>query len=403
MTSRSDAPGGSAPAPQLSADFFDFQQLLSVTEQRALAELRDFFDTEIRPFADDYWERAEPPTHLLKRAADMGMFRHAFPEYTPFPNSAVFRGWVAMELASADPSTATLIGVHSGLAMGAISVGGSAEQRAEWMPKLVTGEQIGAFGLTEPNHGSDTARGLETTAERRGDTWVLNGAKRWIGNAVFADFVVIWARDLSDQHVKGFIVRTPTTGFTATKIERKYSMRAVENADIVLDNVIVPEHDRLQNVSGFREVAEVLKHARAGVGWQAVGVSIAAYEAARAYAAQREQFGKPIASFQLVQVKLAECLAHISASLALCVRAAQLQDAGTQADEHAAMVKAFTTARMRETVAMCRDICGGNGIQLDYGVARYFADAETVYTFDGTYDMNSLVVGRAITGIAAFV
>lgn len=402
MTTPNDAPRGTASAARLSADFFAFQQLLTETEQRALAELREFFDSEIRPFADDYWERAEPPKHLLARAAEMGMFRHAFPDYAPFENSAVFRGWVAMELASADPSTATLIGVHSGLAMGAISVGGSEAQRAEWMPRLVTGEQIGAFGLTEPNHGSDTAKGLETTAERRGDEWVLNGAKRWIGNAVFADFVVIWARDVADNQVKGFIVRTPAAGFTATKIERKQSMRAVENADIVLENVIVPEHDRLQNVSSFREVAEVLRQARAGVGWQAVGVSIAAYEAALAYAKQREQFGKPIASFQLVQLKLSESLANITASLALCVRASQLQDEGSQSDEHAAMVKAFTTARMRDTVAMCRDICGGNGIQLDYGVARYFADAETVYTFDGTYDMNSLVVGRAITGIAAF-
>jgi glutaryl-CoA dehydrogenase len=300
------------------------------------------------------------------------------------------------------------VGVHSGLAMTAIAVGGSDEQRAEWLPILAAGQLVAAFGLTEPGHGSDTAKGLETTAERRTgadgeDEWVLNGSKRWIGNGAFADLVVIWARDVADDQVKGFLVRTPTPGFTGTKIERKQSLRAVENADIELVDVVVPERDRLQKINSFRDVAVVLRLTRADVAWQGLGVAVGAYEAALAYAKERVQFGKPIASFQLVQQKLANALANITASIALCMRVSQMQDEGIQSDYHSAMAKAFVTARMRETVALAREIVGGNGIQLDHGVARYFADAEAVFTFEGTFDMNSLIVGRAITGIAAFV
>ena len=395
-------------APLLDADFYAFQHQLSEPEQRALSGIRHFLDTEVRPFADDHWERAVSPRHLVPRIAELGLFGNAFPETAQFPNSSVFRGWVALEISRADPSTATFIGVHSGLAMTAIAVGGSAEQKAEWLPRLAAGELVAAFGLTEPGHGSDTARGLETTAERRRrddgeDEWVLNGSKRWIGNGAFADLVVIWARDVADDQVKGFLVRTPTPGFHASKIERKQSLRAVENADIELSGVVVPERDRLQEIHSFRDVAIVLRLTRADVAWQGLGVAVGAYEAALAYAKSRVQFGKPIASFQLVQQKLANALANITACIALCMRVSQMQDEGIQADHHSAMAKAFVTARMRETVALCREIVGGNGIQLDHGVARYFADAEAVYTFEGTFDMNSLIVGRAITGIAAFV
>lgn len=394
---------GAAPAPLLDADFYEFQSRLTDTEQRALNSIRAFLDTEVRPFADDHWERAVSPRHLVPRIAELGLYGNAFPETRQYENSAVFRGWVAMEISRADPSTATFIGVHSGLAMTAIWVGGSEEQKTEWLPILAAGERVAAFGLTEPGHGSDTAKGLETTAERRGDEWVLNGAKRWIGNGAFADLVVIWARDVADDQVKGFLVRTPALGFTGTKIERKQSLRAVENADITLENVIVAESDRLQKIDGFRDLAVVLRLTRADVAWQALGVAVGAYEASVEYARTRIQFGKPIASFQLVQQKLADSLADVTASIAMCMRVSQLQDEGAQRDHHSAMAKAFVTKRMREVVARSREICGGNGIQLDHGVARYFADAEAVYTFEGTYDMNSLIVGRAITGIPAFV
>jgi glutaryl-CoA dehydrogenase len=409
-----------SPADLLEADFYSFQHRLTDQEQRALRGIRRFLDSEVRPHADDHWERAVSPKHLFTRFAELGLFGNSFPETAVFENSAVFRGWVAMEISRADPSTATFIGVHSGLAMTSIWVGGSEEQKAEWMPKLAAGRLVGAFGLTEPGHGSDTAKGLETTAERRrgpdgADEWVLNGAKRWIGNGAFADLVVIWARDVADGQVKGFLVRTPAIGFAATKIERKQSLRAVENADIRIDGLVVPESDRLQRINGFRDVAVVLRLTRADVAWQALGVAVGAYESALAYARNRTQFGKPIASFQLVQQKLSEALSNITASIALCMRVSQMQDDGVQQDHHSAMAKAFVTARMRETVALCREICGGNGIQLGsesqvpgdippgYSIARYFADAEAVFTFEGTYDMNTLIVGRAITGIASFV
>ncbi|WP_030158694.1 acyl-CoA dehydrogenase family protein [Glycomyces sp. NRRL B-16210] len=386
----------------LDADSYAFQDLLTPVEQEAALRLRAFMETEVAPIADDYWERAEFPHHLIPGIVETGVIGTAWPESARFPNSAVFRGWAALELARVDASFATFVGVTSGLAMGAIGVGGSPDQRAEWLPPMGKGTVIGAFGLTEPLSGSDASRGLRTTATRRGDTWVLNGEKRWIGNATFADVTVIWAKDTADEQVKGFLVRKDAPGFTATKIERKQSLRGVQNADIVLTDVEVPETDRLQHIDSFRDVAKVLRLTRAGVAWEAVGVAVGAYEAALKYAKEREQFGRPIASFQLVQQKLADSLADITASIGMCVRVSQMEDEGTQRDEHTAMAKSFCTTRMREVVGRCREVLGGNGIQLDHGVARFFADAEAVYSYEGTRDMNTLIVGRAITGLQAF-
>ncbi|MGI5191208.1 acyl-CoA dehydrogenase family protein [Promicromonospora sp. CA-289599] len=387
----------------LEADFYSFQDLLTPAEQKKALAVREFMEREVRPIADDYWERAECPVHLFKPYAQLGTIGSGWAETQGEETSAVFRGWVGMETARVDSSFCTFIGVSGGLAMTSIGVGGSAEQRATWLPPMASGDLIGAFGLTEPLAGSDTAKGLRTTATRTGDTWVLNGAKRWIGNATFADVVVIWAKDTADDQVKGFLVRKGTPGFTATKIERKQSLRIVQNADIVLDGVEVHEADRLAHINSFRDLAKVLRITRDGVSWQALGTMVGAYEAAVAYTKQREQFGNPIASYQLIQDKLATAYANVTAGFAMCVRVAQLQDNGTQTDAHAAMAKAFVTTRMRETVALCREACGGNGITLDHGVARFFADAEAVYTFEGTKDMNQLIVGRAITGHAAFV
>lgn len=387
----------------LEADFYSFQDLLTPAEQKKALAVREFMEREVRPIADDYWERAECPVHLFKPYAQLGTIGSGWAETQGEETSAVFRGWVGMETARVDSSFCTFIGVSGGLAMTSIGVGGSAEQRATWLPPMASGDLIGAFGLTEPLAGSDTAKGLRTTATRTGDTWVLNGAKRWIGNATFADVVVVWAKDTADDQVKGFLVRKGTPGFTATKIERKQSLRIVQNADIVLDGVVVHEADRLAHINSFRDLAKVLRITRDGVSWQALGTMVGAYEAAVAYTKQREQFGNPIASYQLIQDKLATAYSNVTAGFAMCVRVAQLQDNGTQTDAHAAMAKAFVTTRMRETVALCREACGGNGITLDHGVARFFADAEAVYTFEGTKDMNQLIVGRAITGHAAFV
>jgi glutaryl-CoA dehydrogenase len=264
-------------------------------------------------------------------------------------------------------------------------------------------EKIGAFGLTEPHGGSDVAGGLATTARRDGDEWVLNGAKRWIGHATFADLVVIWARDVETNQVLGFVVEKGTPGFSATKIEHKMALRIVQNADIVLEDCRVPEANRLQNASSFKDTAKILRQTRSGVAWEAVGVMLAAYEIALQYAKEREQFGRPIGKFQLVQNLLVEMLGNVTASFGMMVRLAQLQDAGVYKDEQSALAKAYCTVRMRETVGWARELLGGNGIVLDYNIGRFVADAEAIYSYEGTREMQTLIVGRAATGLSAFV
>jgi glutaryl-CoA dehydrogenase len=387
----------------LASDFYSYESLLSDQEKGALAKVRAWAESEVKPIIGGYWERAEFPMQVVKPLAELGAFSFAWEETRPFENTAVFRGFVAMELARIDPSVATFVGVQNGLVNGTISICGSKEQRDEWMPKLASGEVVGAFGLTEPLSGSDSAQGLRTTATRDGDTWVLNGSKRWIGNATFSDVTIIWAKDVEDSQVKGFLVPTSTPGYTATKIEGKISLRPVQNADITLDHVVVPESLRLQNANSFRDTAAVLRQTRAEVAWAAVGTAMGAYEAAVKYAGERVQFGKTIGSHQLIQDLLVKCLGNITASLGMVVRVSEMLDRGEQRDEHSALAKAYTTARMRETVAWARESLGGNGIVLDYDVARFFADAEALYSYEGTSEMNTLIVGRSITGRAAFV
>jgi glutaryl-CoA dehydrogenase len=388
---------------QLASDFYGFETQLTETEREALAGLRTWLEADVKVLVNDYWDRAEFPHEILPAFHAQPVFGMQWDETKAFENSAVYRGWVALELARVDASIATYVGVQNGLALGAVAVCGSDEQRAEWLPKLADGSVIGAFGLTEPLSGSDSAQGLRTTATRDGEEWVLNGAKRWIGNATFSDITVIWAKDTADGQVKGFIVPTSTPGYTATKIERKQALRIVQNADITLENVRVPERLRLQNANSFRDTAAVLRLTRAEVAWAAVGVAIGAYEAALAYTQKRIQFGKPIASHQLVQQHLAEMIGDITASIALCTRVSAMLDEGTQKDEHAALAKAYATTRMRSVVARAREVMGGNGIVLDYDVARFMGDAEALYSYEGTREMNTLIVGRALTGKAAFV
>ncbi|CAM5508943.1 acyl-CoA dehydrogenase family protein [Leifsonia shinshuensis] len=387
----------------LASDFYGFENQLTEREREFIANLRAALETELKPIVNEYWERAEFPRQIVDVLHGARAIGLGFEETAPFENSAVFRGWVALELARVDASVSTYVGVQNGLALGAIGICGSKEQRAEWLPKLASGEVIGAFGLTEPDSGSDSAQGLRTIATRDGDDWILNGSKRWIGNATFSDITVIWAKSAEDGQVKGFIVPTGTPGYTATKIEGKQSLRIVQNADITLENVRVPESLRLQNANSFRDTAAVLRETRAEVAWAAVGVAVGAYEAALRYAKERVQFGKPIAKHQLIQDLLVKSIGDITASIALCTRVSQMLDAGEQRDEHSALAKAFATARMRETVARCRELMGGNGIVIEYDVARFFADAEAVYSYEGTREMNTLIVGRAITGEAAFV
>ena len=313
-------------------------------------------------------------------------------------------GFVAMELARVDASFCTFFGVHSGLAMGSIYLDGSEEQKQKWLPPMARWEKIGCFGLTEPLVGSGTSGGMTTTAKREGDTWVLNGQKRWIGNATWCDVSIIWARDLADNQVKGFIVENKTTpGFSVEKIEHKIALKVVQNGVITLKDVRVPEANRLQGGNSFRDTARVLRMTRYMVGWASTGIQMGAFEATLKYTQERLQFGKPIASFQMVQDLLAKMLANVTACQCLMVRLAQMDDEGKLADHHASLAKAFCTAKSRETVAWGRELLGGNGIVADYNVARFFADAEALYSYEGTYQMQNLIVGKAITGLGAFV
>jgi glutaryl-CoA dehydrogenase len=388
----------------LISDFYGYENQLTGREKQFIVELRAFLEAEVRPIMNDLWMKAEFfPRHIVTGLAELGLFGMPWEESRTFENSATFRGWVALELARVDASVATLVGMQNGLVMGSIAVAGSAGQRAEWLPRFASGELLGAFALTEPLSGSDTSQGLQTVARREGDNWVINGAKRWIGNGSISDVTIVWARDADDNQVKGFIVPTSTPGYSATRIENKQALRIVQNADIELTNVIVPETNRLQGSRSFRETAAVLRLTRAEVAWAAVGNAVGAYEAAVGYADTRIQFGKPIGSHQLIQELLAKSLGNITSSIGLVTRVSDMLDEGTQRDEHSALAKEFTTSRMRETVGWCRELFGGNGIVMDYGVMKYFADAEAIYSYEGTREMNTLIVGRAITGKAAFV
>jgi glutaryl-CoA dehydrogenase len=308
-----------------------------------------------------------------------------------------------MEIARIDCSMATFFGVHSGLAMGSIFLCGSEEQKKKWLPPMARLEKIGSFGLTEPLVGSGTARGLMTTARREGDTWILNGQKKWIGNSTFGDLTIIWARDVADSQVKGFIVENKSPGFKVEKIQHKMALRVVQNGLITLEDCKVPEENRLQNDTSFKDTARVLRMTRGFVAWEAVGCQMGAYENALLYAQQREQFGKPIASFQLIQDLLVKMIGNITACQCMVIRLSQLQDQGKLADEHASLAKAFCTVKMRETVGYARELLGANGILLDYNVGRFVADSEAIYSYEGTREMNTLIVGRAVSGFSAFV
>ncbi|MFF3457007.1 acyl-CoA dehydrogenase family protein [Streptomyces sp. NPDC002730] len=389
----------------LSADFYRYEDLLPPEERKLLLKARAFMRTEVKPLVNEYWAKGEFPHQLVDKFRGLGLAGVPYEGYgSPLPaGSNLLIGMLSMEYTRTDASSATFFGVHNGLGMYSIYRGGDQQQQDRWLPAMAALDKIGAFAMTEPLGGSDVAGGMRTTAKWDGENWVLNGAKKWIGNATFADLVVVWARDEDDGKVKGFVVEKGTPGFSPVKIENKIAFRIVENAEITLTEVKVPEANRLQRINSFRDVAEILSATRSGVAWQALGVMIGAYELALEYAKERRQFGRPIARFQMVQDLLVKSLGNVTACWGMLVQLARLQDAGIFRDEHSALAKAFVTSRMREVVSWSREIFGGNGIVLDYDVARFFADAEAIYSFEGTREMNTLIVGKAITGESAFV
>ena len=399
-------PNGDDLAMSLGTDFYSLDELLTGRERGFRDRVRVWCDTEVAPAAAGFWERAEFPVELVEGYGRLGVAGASIIGDGCPGLSFLAEGMIAAELARGDGSIATLNAVHSGLAMTTIAMLGSAEQRARYLPRMATCEVLGAFALTEPNHGSDVVA-LETRARRDGDEWVLDGRKRWIGNGTVADVVVVWARDDEGQ-VGAFVVEHPdgaahpVPGYRARKIVGKAANRGVWQAEIRLDAVRVSADARLAKARTWDDANYVLAKSRQTVAWEAVGHAIAAYEAALTYALRRQQFGRVLARFQLIQDKLSHMLSDITGMQLMCTRMSQLQAEGRVSIEHAALAKLNTGDAARRVCAMARDILGGNGILLDHHVARHHADIEAVYTYEGTDSIQSLIVGRAITGINAF-
>ncbi|WP_367915119.1 acyl-CoA dehydrogenase family protein [Leadbetterella sp. DM7] len=389
--------------PEINPDFYELSDKLTPDQRALQLKVRNFMETEVAPHVNDFWLRDEFPYDLIPKMGELRLAGITYEGYDCPNLPFLMEGVLAMEMARVDASIATFFGVQSGLTMGSIYLCGSEEQKQEWLPAMNRMEKIGAFGLTEPEVGSGAAGGLTTTCKKTADGWVLNGQKKWIGNATFADVVVIWARDEADGEVKGFLVRKNSPGFHVEKIRGKMALRIVQNGLITLTNCVVEEKDRLPHANSFKDTANVLRMTRAGVAWMAVGCARGAYENALAYTRTRKQFGKPIASFQLIQNHLVEMISNLTAMQTLVFRLSELQDLGQLKDEHASLAKVFCTLRTRDIVRGAREVMGGNGILLDYNVARFVADAEAIYSYEGTKEINTLIVGRSITGFSAFV
>ncbi|GAB2466577.1 acyl-CoA dehydrogenase family protein [Jatrophihabitans fulvus] len=388
----------------VDTDLFGYRELLADDERDILANLREWLEKNLDPVVDDHWARAEFPHELIPKLAELDVMGLSLDMTDRPARRRILSGFVSLELSRIDASFASFYGVHSGLAMGSIATCGSDEQKERWLPAMRRLELIGAFGLTEPHGGSDVAGGLETTARRDGDgdDWIIDGAKRWIGNGTFADLIVVWARDVEDDSVKGFVVEKDMAGFSAQKMENKLALRITQNAVLTFDGVRVPEANRLQHANSFADTNKVLRNTRGSVAWSAVGVMTNLYEVSAQYARDRVQFGRPIGGFQLIQDLLARQLGNLTASLGMAARGAQLQDDGIFRDEQGALAKSFCTTRLRENAGWARELMGGNGIILEYGIVRPFLDAEALYSYEGTREINTLIVGRSITGESAF-
>ena len=381
------------------SDFYLLDEKLTAEERAVRDRLREFCAREVTPVINEYWERAEFPFALVPKIAALGLAGGTVEGYGCPGMSATAAGLVSMEWARADGSLGTFYGVHSNLAMQAIAMLGSEEQKERWLPAMAELEAIGAFALTEPDHGSDAVH-LESSARRDGDHYILDGRKKWIGNASIADVTIVWARD-EDGHVGGFLVEKGTPGFNPTVMTGKTALRAVWQAEIELAGARVPAESRLPGCRNFRDVAGVLARTRYTVAWRALGMATAAYEAALAYAKEREQFGRPIAAYQLVQDKLSRMVAEITGMQLLCLRLSELAQDDRLTAGMASLAKMNHAAKAREIVGHARDILGGNGILLANHVARHHADMEAIFTFEGTDSIQSLIVGRELTGINA--
>jgi glutaryl-CoA dehydrogenase len=385
----------------LGTDYFRIADQLTREERGYWRRTRDFVDEEVLPVINGYWERAEFPWPLVEKLAKLGIVGDGIDGYDCPAMSPIATGLVHMELNRGDGSLGTFLGVQAGLAMQSIAMLGSEEQKRRWLPPMARLDTLGAFALTEPLHGSDSVA-LDSSARRDGDEWVLNGAKKWIGNGTIAEVVVVWARDVADGRVKGFLVETDSPGYRASRIDGKGSLRAVWQAEITLTDVRVPEGNRLPGANSFKDTGRVLAGTRNAVAWAALGHATAAYEIAVAYCRQRIQFGKPLVSFQIVQDRLVKMLAEVCSMQLYCLRLGRLIEEGRMTDTIAAIAKMNNTRKARQVIAEARDLLGGNGILLDFHVMRHMADIEAIHTYEGTETIQTLIVGRDITGVGAF-
>ena len=386
----------------LATDYFQVRDQFTEEQWDHFIATRRFVDREVLPVINGYWEAAELPWPLMRRLAELGLLGEDIQGHGCPGMSPLARGLVNMELHRGDGSLGTFLGVQSGLAMKSIDMHGSPAQKERWLPALARLDAIGAFALTEPRHGSDSVA-LETSARRDGDGWVLDGAKRWIGNGSIADVVVVWARAEEDGQVKGFLVEKGTPGFDATTMEGKGASRAIWQADIRLDGVPLPEEARLPGAERFKDAGRVLVTTRTTCAWGALGHAVAAYDAALHYSQQREQFGKPLCSFQIVQDRLVKMLAEVTGMQLYCMQLARLEETGRLTDTIAGLAKLNNTRKARQVIADARDLLGGNGVLLENHVIRHMGDIEVIHTYEGTETMQTLIVGRDITGVGAFV
>jgi glutaryl-CoA dehydrogenase len=386
----------------LATDYFFVREQFTDEQWEWFMAARRFVDHEVLPSINDYWEAAELPWPLMRRLPELHLVGEDIHGYGCPGMSPLARGLVNMELQRGDGSLGTFCAVQAGLAMKSIDMLGSEAQKERWLPDLAQLERIGAFALTEPSHGSDSVA-LETSARRDGDEWVINGEKRWIGNGSIADVVVVWARSTEDGQVKGFLVESGTPGFEAATMTGKGAARAIWQAQIELDDCRVPEENRLPGATSFKDTARVLITTRTTCAWAALGHAVAAYDIALTYSKQRRQFGKPLCAFQIVQDKLVHMLAEVTGMQLYCMQLARLEEAGRLSDTIAGLAKLNNTRKARQVIAEARDMLGGNGVLLENHVIRHMGDIEVIHTYEGTETMQTLIVGRDITGVGAFV
>lgn len=381
-------------------DFYNIDMLLSEEEKMIRDTVRDYVEKRIMPIIRKHYEEATFPKELIPELAELGLFGANISGYECLGINNVAYGLVMQELERADSGIRSFISVQSSLVMYPILEFGSEEQKQYWLPKLAKGEKIGCFGLTEADYGSNPG-GLKTKARRDGNSYILNGSKMWITNGSMADVAVVWAKN-EENIINGFLVEKGTKGFTATEVKGKLSLRASDTSELIFEDCRIPAENRLPKAEGLVAALKCLSQARYGIAWGAIGAAMACYQEALEYSKTRIQFDKPIASFQLVQNKLAYMLTEITKAQLLCLQLGRLKDLNLATHAHISMAKRNNVYIALQIARLARDILGANGITLEYNAMRHLCNLESVYTYEGTHDIHTLILGEYITGIEAY-